>query len=327
MRKIKLNESVSIVVLTYNSSKIIEKCLDSLNDQTNKNFEVLIVDDDSIDNTLNIVKKFLNISSFKIKILRNGKHNISRGRNIGIKNSKFRYVAFLDSDAYADKNWINELLKDFNKNPNTALVGGKEIQKFNKGFPKGISFNDYFTNKIAGDFWSIKGCNFAIDKVTLKGIFFNEKFTHNDETEFIERISKKFDFNYNKNAIVYHQPRTSPKKYLFQMYAYGYWRVLFSHKYNKFRLTDYYPLGLLFLSLILLFKFPILGITLIPIVCLIQSIIVLVYLKESIRYIPYSSYAWLIKNIGWGFGTLRGLLVITFKRNFINNLFYEAHKN
>jgi glycosyltransferase involved in cell wall biosynthesis len=306
-----MKNKLSVVILTYNSSSTIDKCLQSLEQQTNKNFEVLIVDDDSTDNTLELIRMYPR--RLKIIFLRNGAHNISRGRNIGIRNSKTDYVAFLDSDAYTDGKWVEELIANFDKDKRLALVGGKEVQKFDKGFPKGISLNDYFTNKITNSFWAIKGCNFAINKNILHGIYFDEAFTHDEETEFIERISKKFNFDYNKEAIVYHQPRTSPKKYFSQMYKYGYWRVIFSSKYNKFRLMDYYPIGLFFFSLILLFSWSIFGLLLIPIVSFIQSLIVIIYLKESMKHLLYSTYGWLIKNIGWGAGTIRGLSKVLFK--------------
>lgn len=60
-------KSLSVVILTYNSCKTIGKCLRSLENQENKDFEILIVDDDSTDDTLKIVKSFFSKSKIPLK--------------------------------------------------------------------------------------------------------------------------------------------------------------------------------------------------------------------------------------------------------------------
>lgn len=298
---------LSIVILTYNSSRTIEKCLNSLENQSNKNFEVLIVDDDSKDNTLDLIKKSLSKYPFKIKFFRNGAHNISRGRNIGIKNSKFRYVAFLDSDAYADKDWVKNILLSFKENKEVALVSGGEIQVFTNNFSKGVSINDRAINKLTSTFWKMRGGNCALDKEKLKGIYFNEKFLHNDESEFIYRLEKKFKWEYNKNLIIHHESRNTPLRFFTQIYKYGMWRIFFSFYSRKFRFVDFYPSILILLTLILsLFSFY--ALLIIPLFSLLETIFVFFYMKSKLKFFPSIFFGWLIKNIGWGFGVLKGII-------------------
>ncbi len=313
-------EIVSVVILIYNSSQTIEKCLQSLREQTNKNFEVLIIDDDSTDNTLELIRNSKPKLTFKIKYFRNGKHNISRGRNIGIKNAKTKYVAFIDSDAYADKNWIKNIISAFHNDKELTLVGGKEIPIYTSKFSKGNSLNDGAINRLTSNFWTIRGCNFAINKDNVDKEMFNENFLHNEETEFITRLNKN-DKKYalKKDIIVYHESRNAPEKYLKQMYKYGIWRVFFSFNSKKFRIIDFYP-SLLILLTVLLFPFNFFVLLLIPFISLIETIFVLLYMKSRLEFFPYVYLGWIIKNIAWGLGTFIGLTQVLLHSETIQRL-------
>ena len=91
-----MNIKVSIVIPTLNSAKTIKRCLNSVIQQTYKNWEVIIIDANSKDKTLQIIKSF-NLE--KIKIFKiSSKKSISAARYLGVKKSKGSYIAFLDSD-------------------------------------------------------------------------------------------------------------------------------------------------------------------------------------------------------------------------------------
>lgn len=101
----------SIIVPAYNTEKYIDKCLKSIFSNTYKNFEVIIVNDGSTDNTEDIIKKYIkkydNIIYIKQKNM-----GLSIARNNGVKKSNGDYLLFIDSDDYVDKN----LLKNINEN-------------------------------------------------------------------------------------------------------------------------------------------------------------------------------------------------------------------
>lgn len=100
----------SFIIPTYNSEKTIFKCLNSVLNQESCDYEVLIIDDGSTDNTLNIVTE-LSKKNDKIKIKKNSHKGISEIRNIGICNSIGDYIIFVDSDDYVN----SELLSVLNK--------------------------------------------------------------------------------------------------------------------------------------------------------------------------------------------------------------------
>ena len=101
------NQLVSIITPVYNAKDEILECINSVLSQSYINWELIIVDDCSIDNTVNILKKLAkNDSRIKLIQLEN---NLGAGfaRNIGIKKASGRYIAFLDSDDY----WSNDKLE------------------------------------------------------------------------------------------------------------------------------------------------------------------------------------------------------------------------
>ena len=101
---------ISIVIPIYNSEKFIERCVNSLINQSNSNFEVIFVDDFSKDNSYSLICNMKNNYNFKYKILRNNK-NSGPGitRNNGIQNCNGKYITFIDSDDFVSNNFIEEL--------------------------------------------------------------------------------------------------------------------------------------------------------------------------------------------------------------------------
>ena len=100
---------VSVIVIGYNVENVISKCIISIQNQTYKNVEVIVVDDGSIDSTSEIVKQF--IENDKRIILVNQKNmGILAARKTGLQYSKGEYVAFVDSDDWLSLNMIETLV-------------------------------------------------------------------------------------------------------------------------------------------------------------------------------------------------------------------------
>jgi len=101
---------ISIIIPTYNSQDFITRCLDSLLNQSVKNYEILIVDDQSTDSTLEILgayaKKYpvINVNITPEKVYAGG------ARNKGVALAKGEYISFVDSDDWIDTNYLKKLL-------------------------------------------------------------------------------------------------------------------------------------------------------------------------------------------------------------------------
>ena len=91
---------ISVIIPVYNGEKYIRKCLDSVINQTKKEIEIVVVNDGSTDNTESIIKEY---KDKRIKYFKNTNHGIGYSRNFGVSKSSGKYIMFLDSDDYIDK--------------------------------------------------------------------------------------------------------------------------------------------------------------------------------------------------------------------------------
>lgn len=110
---------VSVVINTYNRAKSLKTTLESLFHQTDRRFEVIVVNGPSTDETEEVLSGYTE----KIKLLSCPVRNLSVSRNIGIEASSGEIVAFIDDDAVADPNWVKDLIDGYDA-PDVGGVGG-----------------------------------------------------------------------------------------------------------------------------------------------------------------------------------------------------------
>lgn len=92
------NDSISIVMPAYNCEKYVSESIKSVINQTHKNWELIVINDGSMDNTLSVISKIA-IKDSRIRILNNSSNmGVSETRNRGIEQSNGNWIAFLDSD-------------------------------------------------------------------------------------------------------------------------------------------------------------------------------------------------------------------------------------
>jgi len=115
----------SIIILNWNGKQYIKDCLVSLKKQSYKNLEVILVDNGSIDGSVSYIKN--NFSSF-VKLIEN-KSNLgfATGNNIGIKNSKGKYILLLNNDTKANSSWAEELIKAAESDDSIGMCASKVL--------------------------------------------------------------------------------------------------------------------------------------------------------------------------------------------------------
>lgn len=123
-------KDLSIVVPAYNCEKYIKRCLDSLLKQEKLNYEIIIVNDGSTDNTLKICKEY-ELRYNNIKVLDKANEGQGIARNLGIKNSLGRYITFVDSDDFVNKNsYTIAVSKLKEKNADFFIGQLKKVSKY-----------------------------------------------------------------------------------------------------------------------------------------------------------------------------------------------------
>jgi len=153
------NPLVSIIILNYNAGKLIEECIDSIYQSNYKNYEIIVVDNNSKDTSHIECKK-----KFPLIHLIENKKNLGycEGNNVGIRSSNGRFVIILNPDTIVDPNWINELLCGYQKfgdgiyqpkfltidNKSVIQSTGNMIQLFGFGYSrnKGDQDQNQFNN-------------------------------------------------------------------------------------------------------------------------------------------------------------------------------------
>lgn len=104
-------KKLSIIIAVYNGEKFIEKCINSISNQTYKTLEIIVIDDASTDKTYEMCNKLKNKDN-RIRIYRNQFNmGVSASRNKGINYSTGDYITFVDVDDYIEKDMYNKLLK------------------------------------------------------------------------------------------------------------------------------------------------------------------------------------------------------------------------
>lgn len=130
----------SIIIPTYNSANTVTKTLDSIAEQTFKNFEVVLIDGISKDNTIEIIKHYS--QKISIQFISEKDNGIYDAMNKGIELAKNDWLYFLGSDDYLFSNDVLETVAQNIKNSNADVVYGNAfIEQFNK------SYGGYFTDE------------------------------------------------------------------------------------------------------------------------------------------------------------------------------------
>ena len=109
---------VSVIIPVYNTSKYLHHCLDSVLSQTFAEFEIIIINDGSTDNSLEILREY-EAKDNRIVVIDKNNEGVSAARNCGIKVAKGEYIMFCDSDDFVTPNWIEKLYEAIYKHPNS----------------------------------------------------------------------------------------------------------------------------------------------------------------------------------------------------------------
>ena len=206
---------VSIIVPIYNAEKYLEVCIQSILRQSHKNFELILVNDGSQDNSLEICKR-LQKEDERIKVFTKENGGASNARNYGMEKATGEYVTFVDSDDIVLPNHLETLVKTMQfadlgivnfkrkrkKDDYSALVK-KYLQK--KAKFEGLLEKEEFFKKLfaypylgGGVVW-----NKIFRRDLLDGIRFNEKFKYHEDINFVFLYALKCQTFYYIDKVTY----------------------------------------------------------------------------------------------------------------------------
>lgn len=126
---------ISVIIPTYNRAHLISRAIESIQRQYFKDWELIIVDDGSTDNTDEIIKPFLEDHRIHYKLKNNS--GAADSRNVGVKYAKFEFITFLDSDDEAHSDWLKEYAELIsNKKAKVVCCGMEKLDENGKIFQR-----------------------------------------------------------------------------------------------------------------------------------------------------------------------------------------------
>jgi GT2 family glycosyltransferase len=327
---------ISVIVTARNEEKMIESCIYSIFEQNYPNFEIIYVDAESTDKTYEIVSNLENkIEVFtkckKFVCVKKNADSPGKGRNIGVKLSKGKFIAFTDADCIVSKNWLQELITYLKKGNN--VVGGPNIIKHFK-FSKVTNAIDKVLGTFLGssgapqflkiekitEVYGIPACNLSLTRKTFDKLNgFNEELRYNEDTDLCYRLTEEgCKIIYNPKAIVDHyMGLDSFKEFLKFVYNYGVGRgknvlknkKLFSYLHLIALSTIFSIISLSFLSIF--FKESILPLKILVLICFSiigGNSIFLCIKNKSISIFPLSFFILISEHITYNVGFMKGII-------------------
>jgi glycosyltransferase involved in cell wall biosynthesis len=224
---------VSVVVCTYNGGRTLEQCLRSLMNLRYPDYEVIVVDDGSTDDTRNILGRFPRVRSICQE-----NQGLSVARNVGLQAAGGEIIAYTDSDCFADRDWLTHLVYQL-QNTDAAAVGGPNLTPDDgplaaciaacPGQPTHVLESDQQAEHIPG-------CNMAFHRHALDQINgFDPQFRKaGDDVDICWRLQQAGEWiTFAPGAFVWHHRRQGPRAYLKQQAGYGEAEALLQFKHPE----------------------------------------------------------------------------------------------
>ena len=216
---------ISVVIPTRNEAANIQQCLEAVFSQSLKPYEVIVIDGQSTDETVEKAK------TFPVKVFYEDAQSIACARQIGVENSESEYIAFTDADCIPDKEWLHNLVTGFDEG--IIGVGGSAKNTGESLWEKSvnIALGTFLggASSLQGRFLenrqfvrSIGGFNSMYrrqDIVEAGG--FDNRLPGGEDLELNKRLSRTGKLLYIPQAMVLHHHRWTLPKFAKKMFRYG----------------------------------------------------------------------------------------------------------
>ncbi|MDD5687526.1 MAG: glycosyltransferase [Elusimicrobia bacterium] len=187
-----MNELISVIVLNYNGKEYLKNCFDSLNKQIYSPLELIMVDNNSEDGSVEYVRKIF--PNIKI-IINKTNFGFAEGNNIGVLNAKSKYIALLNNDTVVDKDWLKELFRTM-QTTGSAIVGSKIYTEgvnpeyyLRNGTLNLLGYNIYSIFENLSNVFVVSGCSLLMDKEKI-GLPFDKDYFFYSEDVYLSWLTR-----------------------------------------------------------------------------------------------------------------------------------------
>ena len=219
-------QNIAIIIVNWNGQRFLKDCLDSINKQNYRNFDIFLVDNNSTDGSLEIARNYKNI-----KVIRN-KQNLgfARGNNVGIKRALkegYKFIVLVNYDTVADESWLENLVKRAEHNPEIGAVQSKILLSSSNCINTtggelhflGFSYCGNYKSKDiyhdVGDIPLFSGASVLISAEALKkaGLFDESFFMYMEDADLSWRIRQLgYKIMFEPKSVIYHKYSFSKNK-------------------------------------------------------------------------------------------------------------------
>jgi len=200
------NFLISIIIPVYNVEKYLNRCIESIINQTYKNLEIILVDDGSTDNSGKICDEYA-LKDNRIKVIHKQNGGVSSARNKGLEVATGEYIGFVDSDDYIEKDMYELLLSTIIETKSQVVVcnwfkGTESNWIENKNFPTKEKLTK--TEALESFYWCMFSWNKLFNRRVIENIRFLESCSCGEDTLFVFNIFIKLEQIYCINLPKYY---------------------------------------------------------------------------------------------------------------------------
>ena len=296
------NPQISVIIPVYNGQATLQQCLDSVLDQTYDNYELIVVDNNSSDNTKQIIQDFA-AKDQRIKYVFEKKQSRGTARNTGVKNSQGDIIAMTDSDCVVSKDWLEIISKPIREQAELIVQGNDSDiignywtnmeQKFRQEFIARQIYENKYINYLDTK-------NFCINKQVLKNLnLFNTNIKNLEDYELKIRIIKEnYKIFFLADLYVDHYHKSSLSSLARRRIDRAYWvtNIYYLHQDFFDKSHEETIAAIKFKNFIIFFP----------------SIIFLFFKKDF-------KIAWfeLVTGLAWRIGIIKGIIKNKFTKNYV----------
>jgi GT2 family glycosyltransferase len=287
---------VSVIILNYNGGEMIKLCLDSVFSNDYPNFEVILVDNASNDNSVKLVENTFS-KERRLRIIRNPRNfGFSGGNNVGIEHSRGEYIVLLNNDTIVDKHWLTELVKPMENDKTIGVaqskllsINGEKIDSagdfinyFGLAFQRGWGEVDKGQYNKARKIFSARGASMMIRRSVINrvGLLDPDLFLSYEDIDFCWRVRLAgYKIMFAPSSVVYHvggASMLSEKSFRKTFYDSKNYIITFFKNACPDQLVKYNPITLLLVSILL---------------------DILIRKSPILAYVKAKSIVWTIKNL------------------------------
>jgi glycosyltransferase involved in cell wall biosynthesis len=327
--------NISFIIPVFNRPNEIKELLESFTKlSSEKDFEIVIIEDGSTDDCQGIIKDFDN--QLSISYYKKGNTGPGDSRNYGMKKAKGKYFIILDSDCLLPEDYMQHVIKNLNNNYVDCFGGVDGSHESFSDYQKAVSFSmtSFLTTggirggKYKKKLFQPRSFNMGISKdAFLKSNGFGNIHPGEDPDLSIRLNQLGFKTALYADVLVYHKRRITISSFFKQVYKFGLVRPILNHWHPKSsRLVYYFPtfaLIYLIFSIIELIKgnyTPLFIIFIYMILILISS----TYSNRSFKIGLLSIITSAIQILGYGYGYLKSSIILIFNKKNIEKVFPEV---